>query len=145
MNAVAAGFRDRYGDIDQLLGQWVEMRWLGHHFLGLRPRVLKECGIEREGSPKVVDEICLSSGTHVVEDCLDARVGFRVPGRFDCGHVDVSFAVCSRNVNKWPKSDGSSAYSVRPTFGGRVRRHRYSGISGSTRVLSCASDSCQPR
>src|SRR3954470_4294297 len=90
------------------------MRWLGHDFLRLRPRVLKECGIEREGSPKVVDEICLSSGAHVIEDCLNARVGFRVPGRFDCGHVVFLSQYVQGTSTSGRRMTVRSAYSVRP-------------------------------
>ena len=86
MDAVAASIGNGDGDVDHLLRQRVELRRGCHHSLHLGPGALQQVGIERQGTPEVIDEVGLAGRADVVEYRFDSRICFRIRRLFDGGH-----------------------------------------------------------
>lgn len=75
VDAVAAAVDRRCGDVDQLLGEGIELAGFDHHFLDAGPGSLENGGLVGERSPEVIYEVRFARGADVVEDCFDAGIG----------------------------------------------------------------------
>ena len=72
VDTIATRVGDRNRDVNQFLGQRIELCRRGHQRLDFRPRSLQQRRIKREGPPQVVDEVGFSSRPDVVKHSFDA-------------------------------------------------------------------------
>lgn len=74
MDAIRAAVGSGDGDVDELFCERVERSRSHHDFFYALPGSLKQSWLICECSPKIVDEVGLSCGADIGEDCAHARV-----------------------------------------------------------------------
>ena len=84
-DAVVAVVGDAYGDVDELLGEWIE-RAGTHDLFDAFPGALQSGGVVGDGLPEIVDPIRLAGGHDVVIDGANFGAGVCVFDEAKGGH-----------------------------------------------------------
>ena len=71
VDTVATRIGDRNRDVNQFLGQRIELCRRGHQRLDFRPCSLQQRRIKRKEPPQVIDEVGFSDRTDVVKHSFD--------------------------------------------------------------------------